>query len=79
MQPLVEETGWKGGQPFAVVRVREEGGGLRIYASDGTDAIWERIDAARQESFLTCEVCGQPGWGRQDGWVRTRCDDHAGE
>jgi len=79
LQPLVEELEGEGGQPFAVVRVREEGGGLRVYVNDGTDAMWERIEAARQESLLICEVCGQPGWRREDGWIRTRCDDHAGE
>ena len=79
LQPLVDAMEGEGSQPFVVVRVREERGGLHVYASDGTDAIFERIEAARQESFLTCEVCGQPGWRRQDGWVRTRCDEHAGE
>jgi hypothetical protein len=43
LQPLVEELEREGSQSFAVVRVREERGGLRVYANDGTDAIWERI------------------------------------
>ena len=77
LQPLVEGMEGEGGQRFAVVRVREERGGLRVYANDATDAIWDRIEAARQESFITCEVCGQPGRRRENGWIRTRCDGHA--
>jgi len=79
LQLLVEGMEGEGAPPFAVVRVREERGGLRVYVSDGTDAIWERIEAARQESFLACEVCGQPGRRRENGWIRTRCDGHAWE
>jgi len=64
-------------QPFSVVRVREEHGALRVYVSQGcTDAILERIEAAQEASLHVCEICGQVGSRRQDGWVRTRCEEH---
>ncbi len=79
LRPLVDELEGEGSRSFTLVRVREDRGGLRVYVSDGTDAILERIEAAQQGSFLTCEVCGRPGWRRQNGWIRTRCDEHAEE
>jgi hypothetical protein len=30
-----------------------------------------RLEAAQQESFHTCEVCGQPGELREDSWTKT--------
>ncbi len=64
---LVEELESEGSESFAVVRVREECGGLRVYLSDVTDAILERIEAVQQEAFLTCVVCDQPGWRWENG------------
>jgi hypothetical protein len=43
---------------------------------DGNDAIRRRIEAAIQESFHTCEVCGQSGKLREDGLIKTLCDEH---
>jgi hypothetical protein len=43
----------------------------------GNDAIRQRIEAAKQESFHTCEVCGQPGTLREGDWIKTLCDEHA--
>ena len=79
LRPLVEGMEGEGSQPFEVVRVREEGGGLHVYVSGGTDDIYERIQAAEEESRRTCEVCGKPGYRWGDGWTRTRCDEHAEE
>jgi len=59
-----------------MVRVREEGGGLRVYVNQAPDAIAERIEAAHEQSLGTCEVCGQVGSRRHDGWIRTRCEEH---
>jgi hypothetical protein len=41
------------------------------------DAIRQRILAAQEESFHTCEICGQPGELREDSWIKTLCDEHA--
>ena len=79
LEPLAEGLEGEGSPPFEVVRVREEGGGLRVYASGGTDAIRERVEAAQEESLRTCEVCGQPGLRRRNHWARIRCDEHAEE
>ena len=76
LEPLVEALEGESGQPFSVVRVREEAGGLRVYVSEATDAIAERIEAAHEQSRRTCEVCGEVGSRRQDGWIRTRCEEH---
>jgi len=35
-----------------------------------------RLEAAQQESFRTCEVCGQPGELRENGLIKTLCDEH---
>ena len=79
LQPLVEELDRENDRPFAVVRVQEERGGLRVCVNDGTDDIYERIQAAEMDSHHVCEVCGEPGGRRQDGWIRTRCAEHAEE
>jgi hypothetical protein len=67
LEPLVA------GHEFEVLQVKEKFGGLRFYVrfdglrlSHADDAISRRIGAAMQESFHTCEVCGQPG-KRRDG------------
>ncbi len=79
LRPLVDELEGESSQSFAVVRVREERGGLRVYVNDGTDAIYERIQAAEEESYQVCEICGEPGSRWQNGWIRTRCAEYAEE
>lgn len=61
---------------FEVLQVKEKFGGLRVHVKDGNDAIRRRIEAAIQESFHTCEVCGQSGKLREDGLIKTLCDEH---
>ena len=41
--------------------MKEKVGGLRILCESCHDAIRQRILAAEQEPFRTCEVCGQSG------------------
>ncbi|MFV2176263.1 hypothetical protein ACFHW2_34645 [Actinomadura sp. LOL_016] len=36
------------------------------------------LQAARDESRRTCEVCGEPGTGTDRGWIKTLCPDHGG-
>jgi hypothetical protein len=62
LEPLVA------GHEFKVLQVKEKFGNLRFYVrfdglrlSHADDAISRRIDAAMEESFHTCEVCGKPG------------------
>jgi hypothetical protein len=77
LEPLVAEAEKQAAQPFEVLEVKEKFGGLRFYVNHCTDAIFERIQKAEAESHHTCEVCGQPGKRRENGWIKTRCDEHA--
>jgi hypothetical protein len=78
LEPLVAQLEQEIGCQFEVLQVKEKFGGLRFSVNHKSDAIRQRIDAAIQESFHTCEVCGQPGRQRKDDWSRTLCDEHAG-
>ena len=35
------------------------------------------LNAARDESRRTCEVCGEPGSETGQSWIKTLCPDHA--
>ena len=77
LEPLVTEIERAGGRQFEVLQVKEKFGGLRFYVNcRKEEAIRQRIGAAAEESFRTCEVCGQPGKLREDGWIKTLCDLH---
>jgi hypothetical protein len=65
------------GLQFEVMQVKEKFGGLRFYVNCRKEkAIRQRIDAAIQESFHTCEVCGHPGRQREGVYSETVCDEH---
>ena len=77
LEPLVAEFERTSGLKFEVLQVKEKFGGLRFYVNcRRNEAIGERIGAAMQESFRTCEVCGQPGRLWEGRWIRTLCDEH---
>jgi hypothetical protein len=77
LEPLVAEFEEAGGQKFEVLQVKEKFGGLRFYVNcRKQEAIRQRIGIAAQESFHTCEVCGQPGTLREARWIKTLCDEH---
>ena len=78
LEPLVAEFEEAGGPKFEVLQVKEKFGGLRFYVNcRRNEEIRQRIGIAAEESFHTCEVCGQPGTLREDRWIRTLCDEHA--
>jgi hypothetical protein len=80
LEPLVAEFEQETGSQFEVLQVKEKFGGLRFYVNcRRNDAIRQRILAAIEESFHTCEVCGQPGKLRENGLIKTLCDEHANE
>jgi hypothetical protein len=59
-----------------VIQVKEKFGTLRFYINEGTDDIHRRIAKAENESYIICEVTGQPGKLRNDlPWWRTLCDE----
>jgi hypothetical protein len=77
LEPLVAKLEAVGGPKFEVLQVKEKFGGLRFYVNcRKEEAIRQRIGAAAQESFRTCEVCGQPGRLREDGRIETLCNEH---
>ena len=78
LEPLVMEMERAGGPKFEVLQVKEKFGGLRFYVNCRNDGIRKRIDAAIQESFRTCEICGQPGTLREGRCIKTLCDEHVG-
>ena len=60
-----------------VMQVKEKFGGLRFYVGGASREFFDAIDAAEKESYLTCEICGEPGKLRQDlGWLLTLCEKH---
>lgn len=66
---------------FRVSQIKEKFGGLRFYYRyDGDKAVGERlyeiVQRAENQSYGTCEVCGQPGELRKRSWWRTLCDKH---
>ena len=77
LEPLVAEFEKASGIKFEVLQVKEKFGGLRFYVNcRRNEAICQRIDVAIQESFHTCEICGQPGRLREERWIKTLCDLH---
>jgi hypothetical protein len=77
LEPLVAEFEEAGGPKFEVLQVKDNFGGLRFYVNcRRNEAIRQLIGIAADESFHTCEVCGQPGRLREDRWIKTLCDEH---
>lgn len=78
-----------GKDEWRVAQIKEKFGGLRFYfdpprdedgapKDDSRDA-WEIVGAIEDESFKTCEWCGEPGEQRTGGWILTLCDGCCGE
>ena len=65
--------------PVVATQVKEKYGTLRFYYTGGDDYIDGIIAMAEYMSGVTCETCGVPGKLRDDGWLRTLCDEHAKE
>lgn len=75
VQELVEDLkklGWDG----TILQIKEKFGGLRFYIGSGSEEIWNRIEEAEKKSYTICEVCGESGEVRSEGWIRTLCDKH---
>jgi hypothetical protein len=76
LEPLVAELEQATGLKFEILQVKEKFGGLRVHTNQANDAIRQRLGAAAEESFRTCEVCGQPGLLREGRCIKTLCDEH---
>lgn len=74
---------------YTVGQVKEKFGGLRVYLDYGdplerteaeaacVDLAEDLIEKYEEESYRTCEFCGEPGEPTADGWIKTLCDDCA--
>jgi hypothetical protein len=63
---------------FRVLQIKEKYGRLTVYlASEGTPEMEAALEAATEESALTCEVCGASGrLAKREAWWSTRCGAH---
>ena len=59
-------------------QVKEKFGTLRFYMTAQDDFISGAISVAECMSAHVCEICGNPGSLRNDGWAETLCDKDAG-
>lgn len=53
---------------------KEKFGGLRVYAYNIEQEMYDFLDQIEKESFTVCERCGKPGKPRKGGWIKTLCD-----
>lgn len=61
-------------QYYKATQIKEKFGGLRWYMSSSTDEMNKLISAAEDQSYKTCEECGQAGEAKGPGWILTLCD-----
>ena len=62
------------GEGMYASQVKEKYGMLRFYMSYETEEITKLIEEAENLSYITCEVCGEPGTHRVKSWHEVRCD-----
>ena|ERR1700722_10047014 len=78
LEPMVAKFEQEAGLQFEVLQVKEKFGGLGFHVNCcRNEAIPQRIGIAADESFRTCEVCGQSGTLREGDWIKTLCNEHA--
>jgi len=59
---------------FKILQIKEKWGGLRIYVSTSDDKIDDIISYYEAKAEMTCEMCGEDGKLRTNGWFKTLCD-----
>jgi len=70
----ITELDARDGSETIAIQIKEKFGGLRYYIESGSDAIFDLIDKAEDDSLKTCEMCGDPGEVRGVGWLTTLCE-----
>jgi hypothetical protein len=55
--------------------IREKHGLLRVYTNKGIEGVQEILNKYEALSERVCEICGQTGELRNDGWTVVVCDD----
>ena len=66
------ELGWD----KQVCQVKEKFGALRFYINTGSDEIFKKIHSYENQSYETCETCGEKGELRLGSWYKTLCNKH---
>jgi hypothetical protein len=66
-------------RPPVMSQVKEKFGVITIYINGFPsmrffEELYPRLEAAYAKSKTVCEICGEPGTFRGDGWMRMRCD-----
>lgn len=61
---------------FEIVQIKEKFGSLRIYTNWDNYKIDKIIQRANEKSLKTCEICGEPGEIRPNGYLQTLCNQH---
>ena len=65
-------------EEFTFTQIKEKFGTLRVYFYPYFENLDDIIDKYEEESGKTCEVCGEPGTLKSDGyWLMTRCEKHS--
>ena len=71
---------------YKVLQIKEKFGGLRYYFMPSNPAftrtMYLKISDLEKKSYLTCEICGNPGnlrTRRPNGWMKALCLHHAPE
>jgi len=76
------------GARLAILQIKEKFGGLRFYYNlrDAPEALVDAIGKCREQaeklSWMTCEICGEPGCLREAKdrhWFWVRCNEHTPE
>jgi len=73
---LLNEISEKLDTPIKVSQIKEKFGGLRYYIHNGTEESYEIIRKAEDKSYKVCDICGKKGTLSDEGWMKTRCDEH---
>ena len=64
-------------EEFTFTQIKEKFGELRVYFYPYFEELDDIVDKYVKISARTCEVCGNPGKIRSDGyWLMARCDKH---
>jgi hypothetical protein len=62
-----------------MLQSKEKFGGLNFYIKEPTPEMYDLIIIYERLSYEICEVCGDKGGRRNDGWIKTLCDTHEEE
>jgi hypothetical protein len=68
---------------YTIDQIKEKFGGLRYYFTPSADCpeivgdiMYDVVNVAEWRCGRLCELCGEPGDLRADGWYKTLCNEH---